>query len=82
MRAFIIHGYGAGPADHWFPWLGERLSQAGIPTTIPALPDPERPDFDRWPAAPTARPCSLATASAPSLCCTISAPSGRPPSAA
>lgn len=51
MRAFIIHGYGAGPADHWFPWLGERLTQAGIPITIPTLPDPERPDFDRWQAA-------------------------------
>ena len=47
-RAFIIHGYGATPEDHWFSWLAQQLQAAGVATAIPALPDPEQPDFDRW----------------------------------
>ena len=50
-RAFIIHGYGATPEDHWFSWLAQQLQAAGVATAIPALPDPEQPDFDRWQAA-------------------------------
>ncbi|MEU6753362.1 alpha/beta hydrolase [Spirillospora sp. NPDC046719] len=50
-RASIIHGYGATPADHWFGRLAERLRQAGVPTTIPALPTPETPDPAEWTAA-------------------------------
>lgn len=23
VRVFIIHGYGATVADHWFPWLAQ-----------------------------------------------------------
>ena len=52
-RAFIIHGYGATPEDHWFSWLAQQLQAAGVATAIPALPDPEQPDFDRWQAALT-----------------------------
>ncbi|WP_202437395.1 alpha/beta hydrolase, partial [Streptomyces sp. SID5910] len=47
-RASIIHGYGATPDDHWFGWLAERLRADGIPTTVPALPDPQDPDPVRW----------------------------------
>ena len=50
MRAFIIHGYGATPSNHWFPWLKAELLNAGIPTFVPALPDPANPDFYRWQA--------------------------------
>lgn len=50
-RAFIIHGYGATPEDHWFSWLAQQLQATGVATAIPALPDPEQPDFDRWQAA-------------------------------
>ena len=50
MHAYIIHGYGASPADHWFPWLQARLQAAGIATTIPAMPDSEHPDFAAWQA--------------------------------
>ncbi|GGQ09779.1 RBBP9/YdeN family alpha/beta hydrolase [Streptomyces roseolilacinus] len=47
-RASIIHGYGASPEDHWFGWLAERFEAEGIPTTVPALPDPLDPDPARW----------------------------------
>ncbi|MFI1733848.1 RBBP9/YdeN family alpha/beta hydrolase [Streptomyces acidicola] len=47
-RASIIHGYGASPDDHWFGWLAGRLSEQGIPTTIPALPNPHDPDPAQW----------------------------------
>ena len=52
MHAYIIHGYGASPADDWFPWLQARLQAAGIATTIPAMPDSEHPDFAAWQATP------------------------------
>ncbi|MFJ3952350.1 RBBP9/YdeN family alpha/beta hydrolase [Streptomyces libani] len=47
-RASIIHGYGASPEDHWFGWLAEQLNADGIPTTIPALPNPQEPDPAQW----------------------------------
>jgi predicted alpha/beta hydrolase family esterase len=47
-RASIIHGYGASPEDHWFGWLAEQLKADGIPTTIPALPNPQDPDPAQW----------------------------------
>lgn len=53
MHVYIIHGYGANPSDHWFPWLQARLQAAGIPTTIPPLPDSEHPDFAAWQATLT-----------------------------
>ena len=72
-RAFIIHGYGATPEDHWFSWLAQQLQAAGVATAIPALPDPEQPDFDRWQAALTThrtRRCFTSpTVSARFRCC-------------
>ncbi|WP_350348501.1 alpha/beta hydrolase [Agromyces sp. G08B096] len=50
-RAVIVHGYGATPDDHWFGWLADRLTRAGTPTTVPALPDPGSPSRERWAAA-------------------------------
>ncbi|KAB8170922.1 serine hydrolase family protein [Streptomyces sp. 3MP-14] len=47
-RAAIIHGLGASPDDHWFGWLAERLAADGVPTAVPALPDPDAPDPARW----------------------------------
>ncbi|MER7829597.1 alpha/beta hydrolase [Streptomyces sp. NPDC095602] len=54
-RATIIHGYAATPEDHWFGWLAARLEARGITTAVPALPDAEAPDPDRWSAAVAAR---------------------------
>lgn len=50
-RVVIVHGYSATPADHWFGSLAEHLESAGIAVQVPALPDPEAPDLERWIAA-------------------------------
>lgn len=47
-RAFIIHGWGATPADHWFPWLSGSLQQHGFAVDTPALPNPTAPVFFDW----------------------------------
>ncbi len=47
-KAFIIHGYGATPADHWFPWLTQQLRRHGVATVSVALPDSLYPNFVRW----------------------------------
>lgn len=49
-QVYIIHGYGASPQHHWFPWLKEKLAQDGITAIIPALPDPEHPVKENWDA--------------------------------
>jgi len=43
-RIVLVHGYGATPQDHWFPWL----SRLGIPVDAPALPDPTAPRAEEW----------------------------------
>lgn len=45
---YIIHGYGATPENHWFPWLGAKLREQGIRAVAVPLPDSESPDFARW----------------------------------
>ncbi|MBN6066873.1 serine hydrolase family protein [Aggregatibacter actinomycetemcomitans] len=47
-KVFIIHGYGATPQDHWFPWLERLASQYGISVVTIPLPNSEYPDFERW----------------------------------
>lgn len=50
QRVFIIHGYGANPSSHWFPWLKQRLKAQGVPVAVIALPRSDAPDFDQWQA--------------------------------
>lgn len=50
-RAIIIHGWGASPTDHWFPWLAHELESRGFFITVPAMPDTEHPNMDVWIAA-------------------------------
>ncbi|HTK04835.1 MAG TPA: alpha/beta fold hydrolase [Candidatus Eisenbacteria bacterium] len=47
-RVVIIHGYGVTPEKMWFPWLHAELEKTGIAVTIPALPDPFRPNYKKW----------------------------------
>ncbi|MDO4643721.1 MAG: alpha/beta hydrolase [Cardiobacteriaceae bacterium] len=47
-HAYIIHGYGASPQHHWFPWLKTQLEQIEVATEVIALPNSEQPDFDAW----------------------------------
>ena len=50
-RAFIVHGYGAGPGSHWFPWLASLLADGGAATEIVPLPDASAPEARAWDAA-------------------------------
>ena len=47
-RAFIIHGWGATPADHWFAALSDDLGKLGYKVALFPLPDSRRPDFAAW----------------------------------
>ena len=48
VRVFIIHGYGATVADHWFPWLAQQLRRRGMEVVPVPLPDSLHPDYGRW----------------------------------
>lgn len=48
MKIFIVHGYGATPADHWFFWVSEQLEADGHHVKILALPDPADPIPQAW----------------------------------
>lgn len=43
-QVYVVHGYTASPADHWFPWLKERLEREGVDVAVLAMPDSDRPD--------------------------------------
>lgn len=47
-KVYIIHGYGASPQHHWFPWLKQQLEQQGIRVDVPLLPEPEHPLKPAW----------------------------------
>lgn len=47
-RAIIIHGWGASPTDHWFPWLAHELEARGFSFTVPPMPDTDHPDMSAW----------------------------------
>ncbi len=47
-RVVVLHGYGASPKDHWFPWLGLELADHGIEVTTPHLPNSDQPTAGRW----------------------------------
>lgn len=51
QRVFIIHGYGASPSSHWFPWLKSKVESRGAQAIVVQLPNPESPDFNQWQAA-------------------------------
>ena len=48
MHVLLVHGMtGAGPW-HWQQWLAGRLREQDVPVELPALPNPDQPDLDRW----------------------------------
>lgn len=47
-KVYIIHGYGASPGSHWFPWLRDRLTEAGADVDILEMPTPQEPKLDAW----------------------------------
>ncbi|MDO4776617.1 MAG: alpha/beta hydrolase [Cardiobacteriaceae bacterium] len=47
-KVYIIHGYGATAANHWFSWLQDQARAHGATATALTLPDSENPDFSAW----------------------------------
>ena len=47
-RIYIIHGYAASPAHHWFPWLADKLAAEGHQVHILPMPNADNPDAQRW----------------------------------
>lgn len=45
---YIVHGYGASPTNHWFPWLKKELLTKGVKTNILAMPNSSSPVLDEW----------------------------------
>ncbi len=45
---YIIHGYMAGPSDHWFEWLKEQVEGNGGKAHIIAMPNSSNPDAKVW----------------------------------
>lgn len=47
-HVYIVHGYGAAPDSHWFPWLKERLEETGATVTVVELPSSGAPQREAW----------------------------------
>lgn len=47
-QVYIIHGYGASPANHWFPWLKEKLIADGNQVLVLHLPNSSDPKKEEW----------------------------------
>ncbi|TFH51551.1 serine hydrolase family protein [Actinomyces viscosus] len=43
-RVILVHGFGAEPRDHWFPWLARSVHNV----EIPRLPCLESPEASTW----------------------------------
>jgi uncharacterized protein len=53
QNCIIIHGCPSAPSDmtfdqHWIPWIAGVLNASGIPTTIPLMPEPWKPDYEKY----------------------------------
>lgn len=38
----------AASNNHWLPWIQKQLSINGIVAQTPEMPEPFRPDYDKW----------------------------------
>jgi predicted alpha/beta hydrolase family esterase len=47
-KAFIFHGTGAGPYDHWFPKIKKKLESKGVEVSVPEFPTPEGQNLENW----------------------------------
>jgi len=47
-QVYIIHGYGASPASHWFPWLKEKLIADDHQVSVLHMPNSSDPKKEEW----------------------------------
>lgn len=44
----LVHGWLSSPKHHWFPWLKKELTGRKYKVTAPAMPNPMRPEKEKW----------------------------------
>jgi hypothetical protein len=47
-RVFLVHGWDGSPEGNWFPWLKRQLEEKGFAVIVPAMPNPDEPELDKW----------------------------------
>ncbi|MCK5332247.1 class I tRNA ligase family protein [Candidatus Parcubacteria bacterium] len=47
-KAVLLHAWGSGPEEAFFPWLKKELEFRGIEVVVPSLPNPKNPGFTEW----------------------------------
>jgi uncharacterized protein len=47
-QVYIIHGYGASPTNHWFPWLKEKLVADDHQVSVLHMPNSSDPKKEEW----------------------------------
>ncbi|WP_261134841.1 alpha/beta hydrolase [Bacillus sp. Marseille-Q3570] len=47
-QVYIIHGYGASPTNHWFPWLKEKLIADDNQVSVLHMPNSSDPKKEEW----------------------------------
>jgi predicted alpha/beta hydrolase family esterase len=47
-NAIIFHGTGCTPESFWHPYLKTELEKKGYDVWVPALPDADSPDINKW----------------------------------
>ncbi|WP_426451986.1 RBBP9/YdeN family alpha/beta hydrolase [Paenibacillus sp. S-38] len=47
-QVYIIHGYGASPTNHWFPWLKETLLADDHQVSVLHMPNSSDPRLEEW----------------------------------
>nr|WP_245560182.1 alpha/beta hydrolase [Actinopolyspora halophila] len=55
MHVLLVHGFGGSGPWHWQQWLSGRLAERDVSCELPALPDQDHPELDRWLAVLRAR---------------------------
>ena len=48
MKAFLIHGSYGHPEENWFPWLKQKLEEAGWKVFVPTFPTPKNQSLNTW----------------------------------
>ncbi|NOQ68361.1 class I tRNA ligase family protein, partial [Patescibacteria group bacterium] len=44
----LLHAWGSGPEEAFFPWLKKELESRGIEVVVPSFSNPKNPDFSEW----------------------------------
>ncbi|MBU2229427.1 alpha/beta fold hydrolase, partial [Patescibacteria group bacterium] len=44
----VIHGTGSYGGNDWYGWLADQLEKLGHEVIAPDMPDPNKPDLDKW----------------------------------